>query len=357
MDFSAWDEKNLFTLEEIAYLLAGADPQGEEHSALTEKKVAIHARLLNKAVLAARKHAEKYLFEFDGSHDFIAPDIFEFDAWGGELPSFQLRNDIAACLGSSVSHPKLPERRLGEVELFCRDDIEIWASSKGLIGGYSFSGDSEASPQEGLWLEEMNLAFVSQLEILLDRYWEYADTLLKDRDVSRLNSIGYWQRIVMLDRMESGEDFLSPSDIAAIQGTKLGYVLDEDQANVDWRAASQEEKWIAFGIHAYCRIISGQADAEESFFLFGLATEVLASLQYGAPETKREQVLSDLARHAANTLHSKPGGSREKRDAIRQAWASGKYSSRDICAEQECAALGMSFSTARKALRGTPDPG
>lgn len=63
-----------------------------------------------------------------------------------------------------------------------------------------------------------------------------------------------------------------------------------------------------------------------------------------------------LARAAANALHSKPGGSRDKQAAIKKAWASGKYTSRDICAEQESAALGMSFSAARKALRGTPDP-
>ena len=49
-------------------------------------------------------------------------------------------------------------------------------------------------------------------------------------------------------------------------------------------------------------------------------------------------------------------GQQAKRQDIREIWASGKYSSRDVCAEQECAALGMSFSTARKALRGTPDP-
>ena len=41
---------------------------------------------------------------------------------------------------------------------------------------------------------------------------------------------------------------------------------------------------------------------------------------------------------------------------IQKIWASGKYKSRDICAEQECAALKLSFSTARKALRNTPDP-
>lgn len=65
---------------------------------------------------------------------------------------------------------------------------------------------------------------------------------------------------------------------------------------------------------------------------------------------------SKRASHAVNERHNKKGGSREKRERIRAIWASGKYSSRDICAEQECAVLGISFSTARKALRNTPDP-
>ena len=64
----------------------------------------------------------------------------------------------------------------------------------------------------------------------------------------------------------------------------------------------------------------------------------------------------DNARSAANALHSKPGGSREKQQQIREIWASGKYTSRDRCAEEECARLDVSFSTARKALRNTPDP-
>ncbi|MFA7239328.1 MAG: hypothetical protein WC091_04385 [Sulfuricellaceae bacterium] len=62
-----------------------------------------------------------------------------------------------------------------------------------------------------------------------------------------------------------------------------------------------------------------------------------------------------MARRAADALHNGPKGFRVKRKTIQEIWASGKYSSRDICAEQECAALEMSFSTARKALRGTPD--
>ena len=62
------------------------------------------------------------------------------------------------------------------------------------------------------------------------------------------------------------------------------------------------------------------------------------------------------AKHAADIRHSKPGGSRDKQKNIRAIWAIGKYTSRDICAEQECASLGMSFSSARKALRNTPNP-
>ena len=62
------------------------------------------------------------------------------------------------------------------------------------------------------------------------------------------------------------------------------------------------------------------------------------------------------AKKAANAKHNAPGGSRDKQKAIQIAWASGNFTSRDICAEQEGAALGMSFSAARKALRNTPDP-
>ena len=49
-------------------------------------------------------------------------------------------------------------------------------------------------------------------------------------------------------------------------------------------------------------------------------------------------------------------GSRRRRTMIREIWSSGKYTARDVCAEQECGALGMSFSAARKALRNTPEP-
>ena len=62
------------------------------------------------------------------------------------------------------------------------------------------------------------------------------------------------------------------------------------------------------------------------------------------------------ARKGADGKHNKPGGSREKQEKIRAIWAKGNFTSRDRCAEEECAGLGMTFSAARKALRNTPKP-
>ncbi len=87
-----------------------------------------------------------------------------------------------------------------------------------------------------------------------------------------------------------------------------------------------------------------------------LATSVGGVVSASDPGQAYRDTLSKLGRLAADIRHSKPGGSREKRQMMIDIWMSGKYTSRDICAEQECDALGMSFSAARKALRGTPDP-
>lgn len=73
--------------------------------------------------------------------------------------------------------------------------------------------------------------------------------------------------------------------------------------------------------------------------------------EIGAPAWRKRQ-----AKAAADARHSKPGGSRDVQQQVRAIWSSGKYTSRDRCAEEECAALGISYSTARKALRNTPDP-
>ena len=69
-----------------------------------------------------------------------------------------------------------------------------------------------------------------------------------------------------------------------------------------------------------------------------------------------ERKKKENAANAANALHSKEGGNRDKRKAIQNAWATGKFTSRARCAEQEADAIGMSYSTAIKALQNTPDP-
>ena len=94
------------------------------------------------------------------------------------------------------------------------------------------------------------------------------------------------------------------------------------------------------------------ASAEEKFFA---AVNALPKAVKAGMEAIRAEV-SGRAKAAANSLHNKPGGSREKQAAIRVIWATGKYKSRVRCAEEEYAALDMSFDAARKALRCIPRP-
>jgi len=80
------------------------------------------------------------------------------------------------------------------------------------------------------------------------------------------------------------------------------------------------------------------------------------SLSIKAADLSAErQAMREFAAKGGKARALKFGRASEK-EAIRAAWASGKYSTRALCAEQEAAALGISFDTARKALRNTPDP-
>ena len=60
---------------------------------------------------------------------------------------------------------------------------------------------------------------------------------------------------------------------------------------------------------------------------------------------------SKNAKHAADVGHGQKGGSREKRERICQIWATGQYKTKTDCANKECGNIGMSFSTAIKALQ------
>ena len=84
--------------------------------------------------------------------------------------------------------------------------------------------------------------------------------------------------------------------------------------------------------------------------------EPVKELQKRSAIEGQEKYRQEKARGAALARHSSPDGSHAKRDRLQEIWASGKYTSRDICAEQECGNLGVSFSTARRYLYGTPEP-
>lgn len=62
------------------------------------------------------------------------------------------------------------------------------------------------------------------------------------------------------------------------------------------------------------------------------------------------------AKKAANARHSQAGGTRDKADEVRRKWATGKYQSRNQCAEKVAPQLGISVKAARNALMNTPDP-
>lgn len=86
--------------------------------------------------------------------------------------------------------------------------------------------------------------------------------------------------------------------------------------------------------------------------LAGDANDNLQSvINVGVQATRKAQ-----AREAINARHDKEGGSRDRKAELLAIWATGKYSTKDICAQQENEALGVSQGTALKYLRNAPAP-
>jgi hypothetical protein len=205
-------------------------------------------------------------------------------------------------------------------------------------------------------------ALVEQAEALLDEFFDMAG----DLDTNRLMKIGEWWRLVVIARFYSDEIELNDEEIALLrEGEKLWY-LSQGEPNLPFEKiaeireainANQREADIALGLCCCIRVTNFLCGEKEAVILFRIACERLAYaiISPDSPELAAKLARLSLAKLGAEALHSKPGGSRDKKEKIRDIWASGKYSSRDICAEQECAALNWSFSAARRALRNTPD--
>lgn len=85
-------------------------------------------------------------------------------------------------------------------------------------------------------------------------------------------------------------------------------------------------------------------------------TSGLLGTDVKSPQEPVAAWLKNKAKAAAEARHSKPGGSRDIKAQMLALWASGKYTTRERCAEEECAALGIPYSTARKALVNAPNP-
>ena len=112
-----------------------------------------------------------------------------------------------------------------------------------------------------------------------------------------------------------------------------------------------------FYLPALCAAYAHDAILADAQGKFPEAWNLVASAAYwlgickggGAYNEIARDVKSQQARQNAETGHNKPGGSTEKAKQIREVWSSGKYSNRSFCAEQECAALGMSYDAVRRA--------
>jgi len=119
----------------------------------------------------------------------------------------------------------------------------------------------------------------------------------------------------------------------------------QEMAKLGWEAADRTEakyRKLAKDDASAAKILLIQARDQFRHTLEGIRSQRQAS--------------SEQHREIVNHRHEQPGGSRSKQQRMRQLWASGKYLTRDECAEKNCQALGMSFVTARKALNKQPGP-
>lgn|GEM_PF-6439096 len=78
---------------------------------------------------------------------------------------------------------------------------------------------------------------------------------------------------------------------------------------------------------------------------------------HGAQVMAAREVARSKIEQSKKLLKKRTEPIHARRKLIQELWASGKFTSRDRCAEEEWEALGFpSFRAARESLNGTPDP-
>ncbi len=88
--------------------------------------------------------------------------------------------------------------------------------------------------------------------------------------------------------------------------------------------------------------------------------KVIEALNADSTSTEKTDSSAAYRRHQQKAALAKAEKQRPRIRANRKhmldVWLSGNYTTRDICAEQEAEALGITFSTARKYLTNSPNP-
>lgn len=86
--------------------------------------------------------------------------------------------------------------------------------------------------------------------------------------------------------------------------------------------------------------------------------QIKSTIQCVTAEYRGSQKIEriELAKKAAEVRYEKPDSYHKKGEKIRQIWATGAYKNRNLCAKMECEKIGISYETARKHLRNTPEP-
>ncbi len=143
--------------------------------------------------------------------------------------------------------------------------------------------------------------------------------------------------------------------VAELAVTRLLLRYSEESLESAKAALATLEEYVEIAQSITVDLSAARQEADTAQKLHAKLMQCLPKVFEAGQETIKREA-SNRAQAAANALHDKPGGNRDKQEQIRAAWASGKYASRELCAEQECAALNMAFGTARRALRNTPEP-
>lgn len=201
--------------------------------------------------------------------------------------------------------------------------------------------------------------FVAELARIAEKEAAKVSRVAKENGIKE-NGIEEWQARKWLRALNSVDMFAA--EVAELMGK------DHNDATAQW---AQHEALSVLG--DITRIVTGGPEGQLAMMYYQLrlaresvvcrdfesAIQGLASAGQYLPFLLG-QVAADkrgaVARRAADKLHDKPGGSREKAKDIREIWATGNYRTREECAEQVHESLKMSFSAARKALRNTPEP-